>query len=72
MSYVLPFQKDHAEFTNQNNELKFRIHAMEQQTQLRDGIKFFVQSTLLRECISCTVHTLASYRRDMNTVFLHF
>lgn len=37
--FVLPFQKDYAELTNQNNELKFRIHAMEQQAQLRDGIQ---------------------------------
>ncbi|KAL0391914.1 UNVERIFIED_CONTAM: Transcription factor b [Sesamum radiatum] len=31
-------QKDHAELTNQNNELKFRIQAMEQQAQLRDAL----------------------------------
>ncbi|KAG6408800.1 hypothetical protein SASPL_131823 [Salvia splendens] len=31
-------QKDHAELTNQNNELKFRIHAMEQQAHLRDAL----------------------------------
>lgn len=31
-------QKDHAEKTNQNNELKFRVHAMEQQAQLRDAL----------------------------------
>jgi len=26
--------------TNQNNELKFRLQAMEQQARLRDGIHF--------------------------------
>ncbi|KAL0432374.1 UNVERIFIED_CONTAM: bZIP transcription factor 18 [Sesamum latifolium] len=31
-------QKDHAELTNQNNELNFRIQAMEQQAQLRDAL----------------------------------
>ncbi|KAL2241977.1 transcription factor RF2b [Sesamum indicum] len=31
-------QKDHGELTNQNNELKFRIQAMEQQAQLRDAL----------------------------------
>ncbi|KAK4434593.1 bZIP transcription factor 18 [Sesamum alatum] len=31
-------QKDHAELINQNNELKFRIQAMEQQAQLRDAL----------------------------------
>ncbi|KAI3460373.1 hypothetical protein Pfo_017036 [Paulownia fortunei] len=33
---ITVLQKDHAELTNQNNELKFRIQAMEQQAQLRD------------------------------------
>lgn len=37
-SQIAILQKDHAEFTNQNNELKFRIHAMEQQAQLRDAL----------------------------------
>lgn len=27
--------------TNHNNELKFRLQAMEQQAQLRDGINLF-------------------------------
>ncbi|PIN04321.1 hypothetical protein CDL12_23144 [Handroanthus impetiginosus] len=31
-------QKDHAELTSQNNELKFRLQAMEQQAQLRDAL----------------------------------
>ncbi|CAI9116885.1 OLC1v1018165C3 [Oldenlandia corymbosa var. corymbosa] len=30
-------QKDFTEITNQNNELKFRLQAMEQQARLRDG-----------------------------------
>ncbi|KAL8466748.1 hypothetical protein ACS0TY_035702 [Phlomoides rotata] len=35
---VTVLQKDHSVLSSQNNELKFRIHAMEQQAQLRDGI----------------------------------
>ncbi|XVE69777.1 hypothetical protein DITRI_Ditri10aG0018100 [Diplodiscus trichospermus] len=35
-------QRDSAGLTSQNNELKFRIQAMEQQAQLKDGINFFV------------------------------
>lgn len=31
-------QRDSAGLTSQNNELKFRLQAMEQQAQLRDGI----------------------------------
>ncbi|KZV15484.1 hypothetical protein F511_40147 [Dorcoceras hygrometricum] len=31
-------QKDYSELTNQNNELKFRLKAMEQQAQLRDAL----------------------------------
>ncbi|XP_073143355.1 bZIP transcription factor 29-like [Henckelia pumila] len=31
-------QKDYGELTNQNNELKFRLKAMEQQAQLRDAL----------------------------------
>ncbi|GAA0171970.1 DNA-binding transcription factor [Lithospermum erythrorhizon] len=31
-------QKDFTELTNQNNELKFRLQAMEQQTHLRDAL----------------------------------
>ncbi|MBA0798114.1 hypothetical protein Gohar_008741 [Gossypium harknessii] len=35
-------QRDSAGLTSQNNELKFRLQAMEQQAQLKDGIRFFV------------------------------
>ncbi|KAL3640953.1 hypothetical protein CASFOL_015921 [Castilleja foliolosa] len=31
-------QKDYAELTDQNNEFKFRIHAMEQQAHIRDAL----------------------------------
>ncbi|XP_057766069.1 bZIP transcription factor 29-like [Salvia miltiorrhiza] len=41
-------QKDHAELTNQNNELKFRIHAMEQQAQLRDALHETLTSEVQR------------------------
>lgn len=33
-------QKDFTELSNLNSELKFRVQAMEQQAQLRDGITF--------------------------------
>lgn len=37
--YLLYYiQRDSVGLTNQNNELKFRLQAMEQQAQLRDGI----------------------------------
>lgn len=35
---VTVMQKDYSELTNQNNELKFRLQAMEQQAQLRDAL----------------------------------
>ncbi|KAG8377891.1 hypothetical protein BUALT_Bualt08G0080700 [Buddleja alternifolia] len=35
---VTILQKDYAELTNQNNELKFRVQAMEQQALLRDAL----------------------------------
>lgn len=38
LSLLSPPQRDSAGLTNQNNELKFRLQAMEQQAQLRDGI----------------------------------
>lgn len=40
--------------TNHNNELKFRLQAMEQQAQLRDGINLFPCFTIeiLKECDS--------------------
>ena len=31
------FQRDSAGLTSQNNELRFRVQAMEQQAQLKDG-----------------------------------
>ena len=34
---LLRMQRDSVGLTNQNNELKFRLQAMEQQAQLRDG-----------------------------------
>ena len=34
-------QRDSVGLTTQNNELKFRLQAMEQQAQLRDGTHFF-------------------------------
>ena len=34
-----PSQRDSAGLATQNNELKFRLQAMEQQAQLRDGEK---------------------------------
>lgn len=39
-------QRDSVGLTNQNNELKFRLQAMEQQAQLRDGtyISFYVDT----------------------------
>jgi hypothetical protein len=36
--FLLHIQRDSVGLTNQNNELKFRIQAMEQQAQLRDGM----------------------------------
>ncbi|CAI0375039.1 unnamed protein product [Linum tenue] len=43
-------QRDSVGLTNQNNELKFRLQAMEQQAQLRDGMNkhlpFFLYATL--------------------------
>lgn len=41
----LPFfamQRDSSGLTSQNSELKFRLQAMEQQAQLRDGTRFVV------------------------------
>lgn len=35
---LLSVQRDSAGLTSQNNELKFRLQAMEQQAQLRDGM----------------------------------
>lgn len=34
---LICFQRDSAGLSTQNNQLKFRIQAMEQQAQLRDG-----------------------------------
>lgn len=39
--FCLCFQRDSAGLTNQNNELKFRLQAMEQQAQLKDGMNTF-------------------------------
>lgn len=47
-TFASPTQRDSAGLANQNNELKFRLQAMEQQAHLRDGNFFH----LLRELIS--------------------
>lgn len=48
--FVFPLQNSHDELISQNNELKLRIQAMEQQARLRDGIQFllikFLNATL--------------------------
>jgi len=36
--FCLHEQRDSAGLTSENNELKFRLQAMEQQAQLRDGM----------------------------------
>lgn len=48
--FSLPcIQRDSVALTNQNNELKFRLQAMEQQAQLRDGIIPFLYCFLYSE-----------------------
>lgn len=50
-------QRDSAGLTNQNNELKFRLQAMEQQAQLRDA---------LNEALSAEVQRLKIATADLN------
>lgn len=39
--------------TNQNSELKFRLQAMEQQAQLRDGTRFAFYPSFIGLCWKC-------------------
>ncbi|XP_076935139.1 bZIP transcription factor 29-like [Bidens hawaiensis] len=50
-------QRDSAGLTSQNNELKFRLQAMEQQTQLRDA---------LNEALTAEVHRLKMTNAELN------
>ncbi|KAL1811133.1 hypothetical protein ACET3Z_021198 [Daucus carota] len=50
-------QRDSAGLTNQNNELKFRLHSMEQQAQLRDA---------LNEALTSEVQRLKITAADLN------
>lgn len=64
---VTILQKDYAELTSQNNELKFRFQAMEQQAQLRDALHEALATEVrcLKEAFTAEVQRLKLANMDL-------